>query len=144
MFSHALGLRYNVLSVRKLRYSVQACCSDQWCLGCRWKCPRRDQPVSSHLAHLGRLLNWKKIPLGITESMLPIVTPLLFRSDLVLISTATIRTTRAQSVKTICERYEGNNNGDEPPETGSGPDGTVSFFLRKISYVWECSDNWLS
>ncbi|KAL9714362.1 hypothetical protein Ac2012v2_002674 [Leucoagaricus gongylophorus] len=38
--------------------------------------------------------------------------------------TATIRTTRAQSVKTICERYEGNDNGDEPDEIGSGPDGT--------------------
>lgn len=85
--------------------------------------------MSSHLAHFGRLLSRKKnIPLGITESMLLIVTPLLSRSDLLLISTATIRTTRAQSVKTICERYEGNDNGAEPPEIGSGPDGTVSFF----------------
>jgi len=73
--------------------------------------------------------NWKKnIPPGITESMLSIATPLSSSSNLLLISTATIRTTRAQSVKTICERYQGNDNGDEPDEIGSGPDGTVSFF----------------
>jgi hypothetical protein len=32
-----------------------------------------------------------------------------------LLSTATIRTTRAVDVDTICERYTGNDTGAEPP-----------------------------
>ncbi|KAL0577265.1 hypothetical protein V5O48_004722 [Marasmius crinis-equi] len=36
---------------------------------------------------------------------------------------AKIRTTKAQSVSSICDRFTGNNNGAEPPKTGSGPDG---------------------
>ncbi|KAF9446763.1 polysaccharide lyase family 3 protein [Macrolepiota fuliginosa MF-IS2] len=42
--------------------------------------------------------------------------------------TATIKTTRAQSVDTICERYEGNDSGAEPPETGSGPDSKYCLY----------------
>ncbi|THU92895.1 pectate lyase C [Dendrothele bispora CBS 962.96] len=42
--------------------------------------------------------------------------------------TAKIRTTRAQSVGTICERYNGNDNGDEPTEAGSGPDSKYCLY----------------
>ncbi|KAF9036150.1 pectate lyase C [Panaeolus papilionaceus] len=42
--------------------------------------------------------------------------------------TATIRTTRAQSVSSICDRYTGNNSGAEPPKTGSGPDGKYCLY----------------
>ncbi|PPQ69021.1 hypothetical protein CVT24_000096 [Panaeolus cyanescens] len=42
--------------------------------------------------------------------------------------TATIRTTRAQSVGKICDRYTGNNSGAEPVETGSGPDGKYCLY----------------
>ncbi|TFK75156.1 pectate lyase C [Pluteus cervinus] len=38
--------------------------------------------------------------------------------------TAKIRTTKASSVKTICQRYNGNNSGDEPTKSGSGPDSS--------------------
>ncbi|KAF8920098.1 pectate lyase C [Mucidula mucida] len=38
--------------------------------------------------------------------------------------TATIRTTQVDDVNDICVRYTGNDDGDEPPKTGSGPDGT--------------------
>jgi len=42
--------------------------------------------------------------------------------------TATIRTTQAQSVDTICERYTGNDSGAEPPEIGSGPDSKYCLY----------------
>ncbi|KIK59180.1 polysaccharide lyase family 3 protein [Collybiopsis luxurians FD-317 M1] len=42
--------------------------------------------------------------------------------------TATIRTTKADSVDTICEKYTGNDNGDEPKEIGSGPDSTNCLY----------------
>ncbi|KAL0954764.1 hypothetical protein HGRIS_003715 [Hohenbuehelia grisea] len=38
--------------------------------------------------------------------------------------TATIRTTKVNSVSTICQRYNGNNSGKEPTKAGDGPDGT--------------------
>ncbi|KAF7329126.1 putative pectate lyase C [Mycena kentingensis (nom. inval.)] len=40
--------------------------------------------------------------------------------------TATIRTTRIQgmSLNDVCARYTGNDDGDEPVQTGSGPDST--------------------
>ncbi|KAF8659059.1 hypothetical protein AX16_001931 [Volvariella volvacea WC 439] len=43
-------------------------------------------------------------------------------------STATIRRTRAQSVSTICQRYNGNSSGSEPTKSGSGPDGTYCLY----------------
>ncbi|KAF9020963.1 pectin lyase-like protein [Hymenopellis radicata] len=39
-------------------------------------------------------------------------------------TTATIRTTQVDDVNDICVRYTGNDDGDEPTKTGSGPDGT--------------------
>ncbi|OHE92749.1 pectate lyase [Colletotrichum orchidophilum] len=33
-------------------------------------------------------------------------------------------TSSCQDDNKICDRYKGNNNGDEPPKIGSGPDGT--------------------
>ncbi|PFH52896.1 polysaccharide lyase family 3 protein [Amanita thiersii Skay4041] len=42
--------------------------------------------------------------------------------------TATIRTTRAQNVDTICLRYNGNDDGDEPVEVGSGPDSKYCLY----------------
>ncbi|KAF8150597.1 pectate lyase C [Crassisporium funariophilum] len=42
--------------------------------------------------------------------------------------TATIRTTKASGVDTICERYTGNNSGAEPVETGSGPDNKYCLY----------------
>lgn len=44
-----------------------------------------------------------------------------------LSSTVEIRTTQVDDVDTICEKYTGNDNGDEPDEIGSGSDSTVSF-----------------
>ncbi|KAF8659057.1 hypothetical protein AX16_001929 [Volvariella volvacea WC 439] len=43
-------------------------------------------------------------------------------------STAKIRTTRAQNVKTICQRYNGNNSGAEPTKSGSGPDSQYCLY----------------
>ncbi|KAK0218811.1 pectate lyase C [Armillaria fumosa] len=43
-------------------------------------------------------------------------------------STATIRTTTVDDVDTICERYEGNDTGDEPDELGSGPDSKYCLY----------------
>ncbi|KAK0470020.1 pectate lyase C [Desarmillaria tabescens] len=42
--------------------------------------------------------------------------------------TATIRTTQVDNVDTICERYEGNDDGDEPEELGSGPDSKYCLY----------------
>jgi len=42
--------------------------------------------------------------------------------------TATIRTTKVDSVKSICDRFTGNSNGDEPPKTGSGPDSKYCLY----------------
>ncbi|TFK40048.1 pectate lyase C [Crucibulum laeve] len=42
--------------------------------------------------------------------------------------TAKIRTTKASSVSTICQRYTGNNSGAEPPKVGSGPDSTYCLY----------------
>lgn len=38
--------------------------------------------------------------------------------------TATLRGITVSGVDDICVTYEGNSNGDEPTESGSGPDGT--------------------
>ncbi|KAG6916264.1 hypothetical protein DXG01_007608 [Tephrocybe rancida] len=43
-------------------------------------------------------------------------------------STATIKTTKASGVNTICERYNGNDTGDEPTEVGSGPDSKYCLY----------------
>ncbi|GLB41543.1 putative pectate lyase [Lyophyllum shimeji] len=42
--------------------------------------------------------------------------------------TAKIRTTKADSVKIICDKYTGNNSGAEPVEIGSGPDSTNCLY----------------
>lgn len=42
--------------------------------------------------------------------------------------TAKIRTTKAQSVKTICDKFTGNSSGDEPVEIGSGPDSKYCLY----------------
>ncbi|RDB26173.1 Pectate lyase E [Hypsizygus marmoreus] len=42
--------------------------------------------------------------------------------------TAKIRTTKATSVSTICQRYNGNDDGDEPTKAGSGPDSTYCLY----------------
>ncbi|KAI3614317.1 polysaccharide lyase family 3 protein [Moniliophthora roreri] len=42
--------------------------------------------------------------------------------------TAKIRTTRAQNVDTICQRYNGNDDGDEPTEVGDGPDSKYCLY----------------
>ncbi|KAJ7666617.1 pectate lyase C [Mycena polygramma] len=42
--------------------------------------------------------------------------------------TATIRTTRVDDVDDICVKYTGNDDGDEPPETGSGPDSSFCLY----------------
>ncbi|KAF5327662.1 hypothetical protein D9619_004863 [Psilocybe cf. subviscida] len=50
-------------------------------------------------------------------------------SALVGINTsATIRTTKADSVKTICQKYTGNNSGAEPTTNGSGPDSKYCLY----------------
>lgn len=38
--------------------------------------------------------------------------------------TATLRSITASGIDDICVTYEGNSNGEEPTESGSGPDGT--------------------
>ncbi|KAJ7599111.1 pectate lyase C, partial [Mycena floridula] len=43
-------------------------------------------------------------------------------------NTAKIRTTSVDDVNDICVRYTGNNNGAEPPKTGSGPDNTYCLY----------------
>lgn len=42
--------------------------------------------------------------------------------------TAKIRTTKASSVSTVCQRFNGNSNGDEPTKAGSGPDSTYCLY----------------
>ncbi|KAF9466500.1 pectate lyase C [Collybia nuda] len=42
--------------------------------------------------------------------------------------TAKIRRTKATSVSTICQRFNGNNNGGEPTKAGSGPDSTYCLY----------------
>jgi hypothetical protein len=42
--------------------------------------------------------------------------------------TAKIRTTKVSSVKTICQKFTGNNSGDEPSENGSGPDSKYCLY----------------
>ncbi|KAG6859994.1 hypothetical protein C0995_000756 [Termitomyces sp. Mi166 len=42
--------------------------------------------------------------------------------------TATIRTTQVDNVDTICQKYTGNDDGDEPDEIGSGPDSTNCLY----------------
>ncbi|KAF9465594.1 pectate lyase C [Collybia nuda] len=42
--------------------------------------------------------------------------------------TAKIRTTKASSVNSICDRYTGNNSGAEPVKTGSGPDSKYCLY----------------
>ncbi|KAG6909045.1 hypothetical protein DXG01_002320 [Tephrocybe rancida] len=42
--------------------------------------------------------------------------------------TATIRTTKATDVSTICQRYNGNDTGDEPTKAGSGPDSKYCLY----------------
>ena len=41
--------------------------------------------------------------------------------------TATITNTCATGVKTICQEFEGNDNGDEPSKLGSGPSAACIF-----------------
>ncbi|KAF9007639.1 pectate lyase C [Cyathus striatus] len=41
---------------------------------------------------------------------------------------AKIRTTQVDDVSTICQRFNGNSNGDEPTEAGSGPDSTYCLY----------------
>ncbi|KAF9523567.1 pectate lyase C [Crepidotus variabilis] len=41
---------------------------------------------------------------------------------------AKIRTTKVSSVKTICQKFTGNDDGDEPVSTGSGPDSTYCLY----------------
>ncbi|KAF5327590.1 hypothetical protein D9619_004329 [Psilocybe cf. subviscida] len=42
--------------------------------------------------------------------------------------TATIHTTKATSVKSICDRFTGNSKGAEPTKSGSGPDGKSCLY----------------
>ncbi|KAG6894434.1 hypothetical protein C0992_006098 [Termitomyces sp. T32_za158] len=42
--------------------------------------------------------------------------------------TVTVRTTQVDNVDTICEKYTGNDNGDEPDEIGSGSDSTNCLY----------------
>ncbi|KAJ7666585.1 pectin lyase fold/virulence factor [Mycena polygramma] len=42
--------------------------------------------------------------------------------------TASIRTARVDDVDDICVKYTGNDDGDEPPETGSGPDSSLCLY----------------
>ncbi|KAK0235669.1 pectate lyase C [Armillaria nabsnona] len=42
--------------------------------------------------------------------------------------TATIGTTKVDNVDTICERFKGNDDGDEPTELGSGPDSKYCLY----------------
>ncbi|KAF9011332.1 pectate lyase C [Cyathus striatus] len=42
--------------------------------------------------------------------------------------TAKIRTTKVSSVKTICQKFTGNNKGTEPPTAGSGPDSKYCLY----------------
>ncbi|KAG5731810.1 Pectate lyase H [Termitomyces sp. T112] len=42
--------------------------------------------------------------------------------------TAKIRTTQVDDVKTICQKYTGNDDGDEPEENGSGPDSSYCLY----------------
>ncbi|SJK99939.1 related to Pectate lyase H [Armillaria ostoyae] len=42
--------------------------------------------------------------------------------------TATIGTTKVDNVDTICERFKGNDDGDEPTALGSGPDSKYCLY----------------
>ncbi|KAF8150600.1 pectate lyase C [Crassisporium funariophilum] len=42
--------------------------------------------------------------------------------------TAKIRNTKVSSVSTICQRFNGNNNGGEPTKAGSGPDSQYCLY----------------
>ncbi|KAJ3540465.1 hypothetical protein NMY22_g4284 [Coprinellus aureogranulatus] len=42
--------------------------------------------------------------------------------------TAKIRNTKVSSVKSICDKFTGNNSGKEPTKTGSGPDSKYCLY----------------
>ncbi|KAH7103514.1 pectate lyase C [Auriculariales sp. MPI-PUGE-AT-0066] len=42
--------------------------------------------------------------------------------------TAKIRTTQVDDVSSICDKYTGNDDGDEPVKTGTGPDSTYCLY----------------
>lgn len=54
------------------------------------------------------------------------------------IDKATIKNTCTAGVTDICQRYTGNNSGDEPTKTGSGNDGTYCVYDSTVTRRSTC------